>query len=748
MIRNLRHRPNTTTTARKYSGASIGIQEMTLSRNETSEVNYHVFIRKYVNRRCIKNILGMLMFLSALSSLMIPILFGRHPVHGGYIGIFLDSRIKLHLWNKKVKEVERQASELGLYVPLKSIQSRTLNVPYATTLELMHRYMEKQNIVMAAWQKKDTAAGAFSSKGVGPPQMILRRKHVWNRPLRLKNSSWVVLDLDFEDLDRMFLNTTTNNNWVVDDEYQSFKGGQAKRMEMLFITLLCRYGGIYLNAQHNTNEKDLQEFLLLAGRERAISEWQDVGWISIRDDNMDSLIVGANNTFLNCIVKRVRELSMKNPDISIFHAIVNVYRSMQHGNGNGNGKTNGLEKLPKTCKPLPLNFTMSAYSKQDMAISYNLPVKDISVNITAVNEPIPKYTTKITMDQLLLAKSRFCNGIWMWPCHRCLKSALQGSYGKCSWVCSSCLDMMYDRSAQNDKTDNDDDQTVHVDIHVDGYNVDSSKYKFIPRIIHQTWFEHITPTSYPYLYRLQNQWKISGWEYRFYTDDTARQYIIDHYPLHFLEAYDALIPGAYKADLFRYMLLLREGGVYADMDVMLEVSLDQFVTPGMSFFTPRDCVAEFADGQYCLWNGIIGVAPGHPIIVRAVERLVNAILKRSDLLDLEKEVAQKSGVNTETWKVRAVQELLLSGPCALGIAVNEVLGRNSLTRFGVGWINDHIDNDEINPQQFGDMMILMVSLFETWKCKRLLSFRPTNFFLLSKINKTWVQCALLMSRED
>jgi Mannosyltransferase OCH1 and related enzymes len=391
---------------------------------------------------------------------------------------------------------------------------------------------------------------------------------------------------------------------------------------------------------------------------------------------------------------------------------------------------------------------MSADSKQDMKISYNLPVKDISVNITAVNEPIPKYTTKITMDQLLLAKSRFCNGVWMWPCHRCLKSALHGSYEKCSWVCSSCLNMMYDRSAQNDKTDNDDDQTVHVNIHVDGYHLDSSKYKFIPRIIHQTWFEYITPTNYPYLYRLQNQWKMSGWEYRFYTDDTARQYIIDHYPLHFLEAYDALIPGAYKADLFRYMLLLREGGVYADVDVMLEASLDQFVTPGMSFFTPRDCVAEFADGQYCLWNGIIGVAPGHPIIVRAVERLVNAILKRSDLLDLEKEVAQKSGVNTETWKVRAVQELLLSGPCALGIAVNEVLGRNSLTRFGVGWINDHIDNNQINPQQFGDMMILMVSLFETWKCKRLLSFQRTNFFLLSKINKTWVQCALQMSRED
>ena len=31
-----------------------------------------------------------------------------------------------------------------------------------------------------------------------------------------------------------------------------------------------------------------------------------------------------------------------------------------------------------------------------------------------------------------------------------------------------------------------------------------------------------------------------------------------------LNAYDSLIPGAYKADLFRYLVLYREGGVYLD----------------------------------------------------------------------------------------------------------------------------------------------------------------------------------------
>jgi mannosyltransferase OCH1-like enzyme len=68
----------------------------------------------------------------------------------------------------------------------------------------------------------------------------------------------------------------------------------------------------------------------------------------------------------------------------------------------------------------------------------------------------------------------------------------------------------------------------------------------IPRIIHQTWFEDITLESYPQLYRLQNTWRASGWEYRFYTDDSARKYIQDNYPPRFVTIFDSIIPGAYK----------------------------------------------------------------------------------------------------------------------------------------------------------------------------------------------------------
>jgi mannosyltransferase OCH1-like enzyme len=112
--------------------------------------------------------------------------------------------------------------------------------------------------------------------------------------------------------------------------------------------------------------------------------------------------------------------------------------------------------------------------------------------------------------------------------------------------------------------------------------------RLIPRIIHQTWFEAVTPTKYPNMSRLIQSWSSSGWDYRFYDDGTAAEFISQHFPPQVREAYDALLPGAFKADLFRYCVLLIYGGVYADMDVLLESNLDNAVAPDVGFMTPID----------------------------------------------------------------------------------------------------------------------------------------------------------------
>ena len=118
--------------------------------------------------------------------------------------------------------------------------------------------------------------------------------------------------------------------------------------------------------------------------------------------------------------------------------------------------------------------------------------------------------------------------------------------------------------------------------------------RLIPRIIHQTWFEELSREKYPNMSRLVESFRLSGWEYKFYADEDAASFLSTHFPAEVREAYDALIPGAFKADLFRYCVLLIHGGVYADVDIMLESALDLSVAPDVGFMVPIDEVSDNA----------------------------------------------------------------------------------------------------------------------------------------------------------
>jgi len=86
-------------------------------------------------------------------------------------------------------------------------------------------------------------------------------------------------------------------------------------------------------------------------------------------------------------------------------------------------------------------------------------------------------------------------------------------------------------------------------------------------------------------------WKKSGWEYKFYDDKDAEAFLSLHFPVEVTEAFNAIIPGAFKADLFRYCVLFIYGGVYADVDTILESSLDSAILSDTGFMIGLDSVS-------------------------------------------------------------------------------------------------------------------------------------------------------------
>lgn len=86
------------------------------------------------------------------------------------------------------------------------------------------------------------------------------------------------------------------------------------------------------------------------------------------------------------------------------------------------------------------------------------------------------------------------------------------------------------------------------------------KKQKIPKVIHQTYINRDMDVEY-YETCMINKNMNPEYEYKFYTDNDIRKYIKDNFP-EYLKAYDKLIPGAYKADLFRYLVLYKEGSLY------------------------------------------------------------------------------------------------------------------------------------------------------------------------------------------
>jgi mannosyltransferase OCH1-like enzyme len=140
----------------------------------------------------------------------------------------------------------------------------------------------------------------------------------------------------------------------------------------------------------------------------------------------------------------------------------------------------------------------------------------------------------------------------------------------------------------------------------------------------------------------------SGWSYRFYDDQDIISYVqnvADFSELsvtkqQYVQAHNSLIPGAAKADLFRYLVMYNEGGCYIDIDVDMLVPLHTFIREGHELVTScdhvyRPCAANnhrpWEDLDH--WNQFsmqqfLAYIPNHPFMRRVLELSVSCVINQ------------------------------------------------------------------------------------------------------------------------
>lgn len=116
-----------------------------------------------------------------------------------------------------------------------------------------------------------------------------------------------------------------------------------------------------------------------------------------------------------------------------------------------------------------------------------------------------------------------------------------------------------------------------------------------------------------------------SWSTHLYTCTLAREMIRELEGDKVLDVYDTLAPNAFKADLWRYVVLYHRGGVYADCKVTLLAPLDHFL--GQLIQGKKGIVVNDIRGAGLL-NGVIAVYPRTNLLRLAIDGLVENVQKK------------------------------------------------------------------------------------------------------------------------
>lgn len=176
-------------------------------------------------------------------------------------------------------------------------------------------------------------------------------------------------------------------------------------------------------------------------------------------------------------------------------------------------------------------------------------------------------------------------------------------------------------------------------------------FEYLPKKIFQTFESHEVSEK---MYCAVQTWidKNPDWEYYFFDNQARHDFIEEHFPTAVLEAYETLLPGAYKADLWRYCVLYIHGGIYCDIKQELKISLNDVIPSDVEFLSIKDSDKnrEFSSSIY---QAFICAKPRHPFLQKVIEVVVDH-------------------VQTGYYGYDSVSP---TGPAALGKAINLILNK-------------------------------------------------------------------------
>ncbi len=228
----------------------------------------------------------------------------------------------------------------------------------------------------------------------------------------------------------------------------------------------------------------------------------------------------------------------------------------------------------------------------------------------------------------------------------------------------------------------------------------------IPKKIYQTWYTKKIPDKIKQ--STDNMMKInSSYEYYLFDDSDIYDFIKNNFDRQTLLAYEQLNIGAAKADLWRYLILYKNGGVYLDLDSEITSNLDLLITSSDKAIISR----EKNHGLFVQWCMMF--EKDHPILEKTIQKCI---------------------FNIRTKKTEDI--LFLTGPQVYSSCILEVLNPLNIDIYNS---SDEVINSLMNNQNFNKIKTKVYSydynnfcLFKGKNC-HLLDYEKINWREESKI---------------
>jgi mannosyltransferase OCH1-like enzyme len=149
----------------------------------------------------------------------------------------------------------------------------------------------------------------------------------------------------------------------------------------------------------------------------------------------------------------------------------------------------------------------------------------------------------------------------------------------------------------------------------------------IPLTIYQTWYtKDLPPSMQKNVDNLKRQ--NPEFSYQLYDDNDCREFIRLNFASDVLHAYDTMIPGAYKADLWRYCVLYKNGGIYMDIKLSCINGFKLIELCESEHYVLDREIPDIFNTPMPIYNALMVCKKNNPFLLEAIYKVVKNVEKK------------------------------------------------------------------------------------------------------------------------